>query len=380
MTDSQSVFTDQDHHWMSLAIKMATTARFWAKPNPNVGCVIVKDNQLLAKGCTQTPGNAHAEINALNQINHQANGATCYVTLEPCAHTGRTGPCANALVKAGVSKVIIACLDPNPLVSSKGVKILKDAGIEVLTGLLESTVNSQLNGFLTRMQTGKPLVTLKLGCSLDGNIALKNGESKWITSSNSRKDVQVHRALSGAILTSSNTVIADNPSMNVRQEEWPLKEHFANQPLKAVLDKSLNTSPDSKIYQDNAIVFYQPDLAPKNKQQAFIDKGVELIAISLNDSHLDNDLDRGLDINEVLIELGKREINDVWVECGAKLAGHLLINKHINTLILYQAPILLGASSINSMGFIIESMQDAVKLNRTEIRQIGCDTKMTYVF
>ncbi|MCJ8312744.1 MAG: bifunctional diaminohydroxyphosphoribosylaminopyrimidine deaminase/5-amino-6-(5-phosphoribosylamino)uracil reductase RibD [Pseudomonadales bacterium] len=270
---------------------------------------------------------------------------------------------------------MIACLDPNPLVAGKGVKILGDAGVEVVNGLLESQVQIQLAGFLTRMQTGKPKTTLKLGCSLDGNIALKNGESKWITSSDSRKDVQIHRALSGAILTSSNTVIADNPSMTVRQEEWPLAENFATQPLKAVLDKSLSTSPNSKIYQDNSIVFYNQDSAPKNKQQAFIDKGVELIPISLKDDTLGNNLD----INEVLIELGKREINDVWIECGAKLAGHLLANKHINTLILYQAPILLGANSINSMGFIINSMQDAVKLHRTEIRQIGCDTKMTYL-
>jgi len=372
MTDSKSVFTDQDHQWMSLAIDSANTARFWAKPNPNVGCVIVKNNQLLAKGCTQTPGNAHAEINALDQINHQAQDATCYVTLEPCAHTGRTGPCANALVEAKVKKVVIACLDPNPLVAGKGVKILKDAGIEVVSGLFESKVLAQLDGFLTRMKTGLPKATLKLGCSLDGNIALKNGESKWITSSDSRQDVQVHRALSGAILTTSNTVNADNPSMNVRKEEWPLAESFANQPLKAVLDKSLSTSVDAKIYKDNAIVFYNEDVAPKSNQQAFKDKGIELVSIALKDNNLH--------IKEALLELGNREINDVWIECGSKLAGNLLTNNHINTLILYQAPILLGANSINSMGFIINSMQDAVTLNRTELRQIGPDIKMTYTF
>ncbi|BCE00164.1 bifunctional diaminohydroxyphosphoribosylaminopyrimidine deaminase/5-amino-6-(5-phosphoribosylamino)uracil reductase RibD [Marinicellulosiphila megalodicopiae] len=373
--NSAPSFSKDDYKWMALAIQQANLARFWAKPNPNVGCVIVKDNQLLAKGCTQTPGHAHAEINALEQINFEATGTTCYVTLEPCAHTGRTGPCANALVKAGVSKVVIACLDSNPQVAGKGVSILQDAGIEVTWGLMAGEVTQQLAGFFSRMQTHKPWVTLKLACSLDGNIALKNGESKWITSSDSRRDVQVHRALSGCILTTSQTVIADNPSMNVRADEWPLEADFALQPLKAVLDASLKTSPTSTIYQNdtsNTLVFFNSNKTTDQRKQAFLDQGIELIETPIKNDQLD--------IESILIELGKREINDVWVECGATLAGHLIQNQLVDTFIMYQAPILLGANSINSMGFIIDHMPQAIKLQRSDIRQIGADVKMTFRF
>jgi len=371
MTNNNTDFQARDYKWMSLAIKCAHNARFISKPNPNVGCVIVKGDQLLATGHTQAPGSAHAEINALDKINHQAQGATCYVTLEPCAHTGKTGPCAHALVKSGVTKVVIACLDPNPLVAGKGIKILETAGIQVVSGLLKSDVNQQLSGFLTRMTHKKPQVTLKLACSLDGNIALKDGESKWITSPDSRKDVQIHRALSGAILTTSQTVIADNPSMTVRQQDWPLEAAFGTQPLKAVLDKSLRTPTSAKIYQDNAIVFYNRAYTSESRIQAFSSANIQLIEIST--------LNGQLNIKEALTELAKLEINDVWVECGAKLAGHLLQSQLINTFIMYQAPLLLGASSINSMGFLIDSMEHAIALHRTDVRQIGPDTKMTYI-
>ena len=230
-----------DIQYMQQAINLAKLGRFTTSPNPNVGCVIVKNNQVIGQGYHQKAGQGHAEVNALKQAGDNANGATAYVTLEPCSHYGRTPPCADGLITAGISRVVVAMMDPNPLVAGRGIEKLQCAGIQVDSGVLEQQANALNPGFIKRMQTNLPFVTVKLGVSLDGRTALENGVSQWITASDARVDVQQFRAQHCAILTGSGTVLKDNPSLNLRWQELGsvrdvINESQLRQPIRVVID------------------------------------------------------------------------------------------------------------------------------------------------
>lgn len=365
---------------MALAVQLAKRGQYTTSPNPNVGCVISNSaGEIVGQGWHQKAGTPHAEVHALKQAGSMAKGATAYVTLEPCSHFGRTPPCAEALVKAEVRRVVIAMEDPNPVVSGNGIKILKHAGIVVETGLLKSAAEQLNLGFIKRMSTGMPRVTVKLAATLDGKTALQNGLSQWITGPEARQDVQRHRAQSCAILSGSGTVMADNPFLNVRYKELNLApnvlaEENLRQPLRVILDGRNQLPPDLHL------------LKPVTKQAA----GEVLL---VNGKHSEHQFaehvsqwqapfnGNKLDLNAVMQELANRQINDIWVEAGAKLAGALLQNNFIDELILYQAPKLIGGSGQNLFDTLpIESMDKVHDLSWTDVRQVGKDLKMTAHF
>lgn len=327
-------FTALDQHYMARAIELASKGRFTTAPNPNVGSVIVRDGQIVGEGYHRQAGGPHAEVFALRQAEHLASGATCYVTLEPCSHYGRTGPCALALVNAGVKKVIVAMLDPNPLVAGRGIQILQDAGIEVQVGLLEDEARALNPGFLSRMERQKPYIRLKLATSLDGRIALANGKSQWISSAESRSDVQLMRAQAHAILSTATTVLADNARLTVRAEGLaipPLDGGSVRQPIRVILDRCLKLTGQELLFSQNGPIVLVHD---KQFKPTFEHPQVRFIALGADES--------GLNLNELMPVLAAEHINDLWVEAGAVLAGSLWQAGLVDELIVYQAPVLLG--------------------------------------
>lgn len=370
-----SQFSSQDATMMALAIQLAKKGRFTTTPNPNVGCVITdKQGNIVGQGWHQKAGTGHAEVHALAEAGSKAKDAIVYVTLEPCSHHGRTPPCAQALINAGVSKVILAMVDPNPLVSGNGLDALSGAGIEVAVGLLEDQAAQLNRGFIKRMRTGVPWVTVKLAASLDGKTALANGTSQWITGADARQDVQRHRAKSCAILAGSGTVLADNPSLNVRYDELgllteQLSQNQVRQPLKVIIDGRGQILPDLKLFN------LEGEVLLVNAQQNPHDFSAQVATTHQWQAPVVNGK---LDLQAMLIELGKLQLNHIWVEAGAKLAGALLENKLIDELILYQAPKLLGDKGRDL--FVLEQltrMEQAYEFSWQDIRQVGVDLKLT---
>ena len=306
-------FTQQDTECMSLALKLSEQGRASVGANPMVGCVITRDDEIIAEDFHRQYGEGHAEINALKQINHEANNTSLYVTLEPCSHLGKTPPCADALIKAGVKKVIIAMLDPNPLVSGRGVKMLQDANIQVEVGLLKDEASELNRGFVKRMRTGMPFVTSKIAMSLDGRTAMKNGESKWITSDAARKDVHKLRSENQAIMTGSGTIINDNPMMTVRLNE------IDSNPLRVVIDSNnLITNKSLNIFSSNTGT---------------------LVLNSNNSKTLSNGK---LDLQSALTKLGEMGVNNLLLEAGSGLNGAMLEADLVDEFIIYTAPLILG--------------------------------------
>ncbi|MDC9726552.1 MAG: bifunctional diaminohydroxyphosphoribosylaminopyrimidine deaminase/5-amino-6-(5-phosphoribosylamino)uracil reductase RibD [Candidatus Thioglobus sp.] len=333
---------------MGLALKLARQGMHGVGANPMVGCVIEKDGDIIAKGYHQTFGQAHAEINALEQINHQANDATLYVTLEPCSHQGKTPPCAQAIIDSGAKKVIIAMLDPNPLVSGQGVAMLETAGIEVELGLLEDQAVMLNRGFIKRMTTKRPFVTCKIAMSLDGKTSMQSGQSKWITDKNAREDVQRLRASNQAIMTGSGTVLADNPSMTVRSTELNVS------PIRVVVDGKHQVTDQSLNIFSTA-----------TPTQIF------------NTDNTNLNQSGKLDLNHILLQLGEQGVNSVLLEAGPGLIGAMIENALIDELIIYTAPTLLG-SNANSMATLpIDNMQDQIKLSISDLRLVGNDIRIT---
>ncbi len=364
-----------DYQHMSRALQLARRGLYSTDPNPRVGCVIVKDDVVLSEGWHQKAGQPHAEIEALNnakqnQTLDNVSGATCYVTLEPCAHHGRTPPCTESLINAGIKKVIAATIDPNPLVAGKGIQQLKEAGIETASGLMEAQAGELNPGFAMRMQQGRPFVRCKLAMSLDGKTALHNGESKWISSPESRMDVQKLRARSSAIMTGIGTVIADDPSMNVRLSESEDWAKHGRQPLRVILDSDLEISPEAKILNvtGQAIIFHQSD--NKGRIEKLENKGAELVTIEAA---------RGSAfLKQVLNYLAmEKEINEILLETGSTLAGEMLQAGFIDELIIYIAPALLGqdAKSLFQLP-VIEDMSDRISLDISDVRSIGKDIRI----
>jgi diaminohydroxyphosphoribosylaminopyrimidine deaminase/5-amino-6-(5-phosphoribosylamino)uracil reductase len=341
-------FSINDTQNMDLALKLARLGIHGVGANPIVGCVIEKDGKIIATGYHKTFGQAHAEINALDEINHQAQGATLYVTLEPCAHQGKTPPCVQAIINSGVKKVIISTLDPNPLVSGKGVDMLKNTGIEVLSGLLEYQACEQNRGFIKRMKTGLPFVTCKIAMSLDGKTSMSSGESKWITSDSARVDVQKLRSKHQAIMTGSGTILADNPLMTVRLE------HLNTTPLRVVIDGKDKVT-------DKALNIFSKD-APT---QVFNSKNTKL-----------NRLEK-LDLQDILTQLGTQDINSVLLEAGPGLVGAMIEENLIDEFVIYTAPILMGSDANSMANLNITNMGDKINLNISDIRMVGSDIRTT---
>lgn len=363
-------FTELDHHYMARAIELASKGRFTTAPNPNVGSVIVRDGEIVGEGYHRQAGGPHAEVFALRQAEHFASGATCYVTLEPCSHYGRTGPCALALVNAGVKKVIVAMLDPNPLVAGRGIQILQEAGIEVQVGLLEEQARALNPGFLSRMERQKPYIRLKLATSLDGRIALSNGKSQWISSAQSRSDVQLMRAQAHAILSTATTVLTDNARLTVRSEGLAipsLDDGSVRQPIRVILDRSLKLTGQELLFSQNGPIVLVHD---KQFKPAFEHPLVRFIALDADES--------GLNLDELMTVLAAENINDLWVEAGAVLAGSLWQAGLVDELIVYQAPVLLGdkAKAMLQLPDYSE-LCEAQHFVWTSVETLGPDLKLT---
>jgi diaminohydroxyphosphoribosylaminopyrimidine deaminase/5-amino-6-(5-phosphoribosylamino)uracil reductase len=355
--------------YMQRAIRLAKKGQYTTDPNPSVGCVIVKQGEIIGEGWHQRAGEAHAEVNALAQAGDDAQGATAYVTLEPCSHTGKTPPCAEALINAGVKRVIVAMKDPNPLVAGDGLKKLQDAGIEVDSGLLESQARDLNPGFIKRMEAGRPYVRVKMAMSLDGRTAMASGESQWISSAASREDVQRMRAKSSAILTGIDTVLADDPSMNVRlsADELGLKpDQAVRQPKRIVLDSRFRMPANANIFTvEGECYVYTTVNMEACKSYPFI--------IETCDSH-----DGKIDLQHLMDDLAKKEINLLHVEAGSVLCGALLKNDLVDEIIIYMAPHIMGDDAKGLFHLPgLEKMEDRISLSIIDVRFIGTDVRIT---
>lgn len=350
-----------DTRWMARALELAARGKATTHPNPRVGCVLVRDGEVVGEGWHVRAGEPHAEVHALRAAGERARGATAYVTLEPCAHHGRTPPCAEALVAAGVARVVAAVADPFPQVAGRGLAQLRAAGIATEVGVLEPEARALNRGFLSRVERGRPFVALKLAMSLDGRTAMASGESRWITGEAARADVHRLRAEAGAVLSTSETVLADDPELTVRgagSEGW-------RQPDRVLLDQRGRIPDGAKVWRAGARRFHftsatLPALA-----------GVERIAVPA-------DADGRASLSTVLKSLAEREVNELLVECGPRLAGALLKEKLVDELIVYTAPKLLGDAArplVTLPG--LDRLADHIGLEFTAAERIGADLRIT---
>ncbi|MBR9875982.1 MAG: bifunctional diaminohydroxyphosphoribosylaminopyrimidine deaminase/5-amino-6-(5-phosphoribosylamino)uracil reductase RibD [Vibrionaceae bacterium] len=360
----QITFSSQDFSMMSRAVSLAKRGIYTTAPNPNVGCVIVRDGQIVGEGFHLRAGEPHAEVHALRMAEGKAEGATAYVTLEPCSHHGRTPPCAEGLIKAKVARVVCAMQDPNPKVAGRGIQMLRDAGIEVQVGLLESDALELNRGFIKFMQTGMPFIQLKMAASLDGQTALSNGHSQWITSPQARQDVQRYRAMSGGILSTSKTVIEDNASLNVRWDDLPqiiraqYQPEEVRQPARIILDRQCQLTDDLKLFNTNGeriIVSKDGDIVPQLNEAGQIDLATTLKTVA-----------------------NQHQVNHLWVEAGATLASALIQANLVDELIVYLAPKLMGSDGRGLIGALgLTSMDQVIDLNITDARMVGVDIRIT---
>lgn len=359
-----------DQTYMARAIQLAQQGLYTTQPNPRVGCVIVKEGQIVGEGFHARAGQAHAEVVALAQAGQQAEGATAYVTLEPCAHFGRTPPCANALVAAKVARVVMASLDSNPLVAGKGQAILESAGIQTTVGVLENQAKALNKGFFRRMQGGLPYVRLKMAASLDGRTAMQSGESKWITGHEARRDVQKLRAQSGAVITGIGTVLADNPSLTVRPDEW-LDWHYGDvvQLLRVVFDSQLATPIDAQLLSTQGVIIVTEQSLEHPKAIVLQAKGVEIWSFASREGVL----------QQTLVKLAERGVNEVLVEAGANLAGAFIQAKLVDELIVYLAPTLLGSDARPMFNLPLSQMAEQYRLQQTDLTMIGQDIRLTFL-
>ncbi|WP_164996132.1 bifunctional diaminohydroxyphosphoribosylaminopyrimidine deaminase/5-amino-6-(5-phosphoribosylamino)uracil reductase RibD [Proteus alimentorum] len=362
-----------DEHYMRRAIELAALGRFTTSPNPNVGCVIVKEGEIIGEGYHHHAGGPHAEVNALKMAGDKAKGATAYVTLEPCSHFGKTPPCADALINAGIKRVVAAMQDPNPQVAGRGLHKLLSAGIDVSHGVLMQEAEKLNVGFFKRMRTGFPYIQLKLGASLDGKTALASGESQWITSKASRRDVQNFRAQASAILTTSATVLADNPSMNVRWDELSdeikalYPEETLRQPIRIVADSQNRVTKNHKITQIEGECWLARTKSQPNDWQG----NVSEILLPTNGKN------SGVDLVLLMMQLGKRNINTVWVESGAHFAGALLEAGLVDELIIYIAPKILGNDARGLFALSpLSSLSEAPEFTVDSLQKIGSDIRV----
>lgn len=363
---SDMLFSEDDHAKMALALQVAKRGQRTASPNPSVGCVIAKAGQVISAGWTQAPGQAHAEVDALKKAGSAAQGATAYVTLEPCCTQGRTGPCTQALMDAGIRRVVFATLDPNPSVDGAGAAALRAAGIVVQQGLMADQAARLIEGFSARMQRGRPWLTLKLGMSLDGATAMSSGESQWITGKAARADVQSLRARADAILTGIGTVIADNPSLTVRDARYG---EGVTQPMRVILDSALRMPLAAHVLRDDAVRLIVGS-QPTSAALAHTSTGAEYLCVDrAND---------GLHLPTILQALAKREVNHVLAECGRTLAGGLVAAGLVDRFVFYVAPRLLGSETrglLDTPAWL--ALEQGQSLRIEDIRQVGDDIRIT---
>lgn len=356
-----SGFSASDHEMMARALRLAERGAYTTKPNPMVGCVIARGGEVVGEGWHRRQGEPHAEVLALEAAGEGARGATAYVTLEPCAHAGHTGPCADALVAAGVSRVVAAMRDPFPQVDGKGFERLQAAGIETASGLMEAQARELNVGFISRIERGRPWVRVKLAMSLDGRTALASGESKWITGEAARLDVHRWRARAGAILAGAGTILTDDPQLTVRLgDDTPFVP-----PVRVVLDPGLATIARGRVREGDAPTLYlhAPDVKPPRDMTA------PRAAVPIHNGLLD--------LRAVLQVLVERGVNEVHVETGATLAGALLSAGLVDELLLYVAPVLLGDNARPLFGGLkIEDMAHRYCLRAAETRKIGDDLRI----
>ncbi len=363
--------------FMARALRLAERGLFSTDPNPRVGCVLVRDGQIIAEAWHERAGEPHAEPLALRQAGARARGATVYVTLEPCCHRGRTPPCTEALIEAGVARVIAAMPDPNPCVSGQGLERLRSAGIAVEVGLMQAQSEALNPGFSRRMRTGLPWVRCKLAMSLDGRTSMASGESRWITSDAARADVQRLRARSSAILTGIGTVLADDPALNVRVDPQtgraPAIGALPRQPLRVVLDSQLRLPPDARLLTQPGQVLVMTAVSPGHPHWSSLEAaGAEVLTAS--PSHTDQ-----IDLGWALRELGQRECNELLIEAGPHLAGSALRGGWIDELWVYLAPHLMGDGARGLLHLPgLERMDQRVGLELHDVRQIGPDLRLCW--
>jgi diaminohydroxyphosphoribosylaminopyrimidine deaminase/5-amino-6-(5-phosphoribosylamino)uracil reductase len=363
-----------DRAYMARAVQLAELGRFTTDPNPRVGCLIVRDGVVVGEGWHRRAGEPHAERHALTEAGERARGATAYVTLEPCCHQGRTPPCTDGLLDAGIARVVCAMVDPNPLVAGRGLRLLVEAGVQVETGLLEADARALNPGFIKRMEQGRPYVRCKLAGSLDGRTAMASGESRWITGEPARRDVQRLRAGSSAILTGVGTLLTDDPSLNVRLTAADLPGMMPGesirQPLRVVLDSRWRTSTSARILRVPGTTLIVGAVDDARRM-------VELEAAG-SDVHLGAARSGRVDLVALMSELARREINEVLLETGPTLAGAALAAGLVDEILLYLAPHLMGDAARGLFHLPgLDRMKDRIALDILEVRAVGRDWRIT---
>ena len=372
--------TQNHEYWMAKAIKLAQKGLYSTHPNPRVGCVIVKDGELLGQGYHVRAGEGHAEVNALadakSRGNYDFTGATAYVTLEPCSHHGKTPPCADALIKVGIACLVYGMQDPNPEVAGNGLKRIAKADIEVVGPVLKAQCEALNPGFIKRMREGLPFIRVKLAISVDGRTAMESGESQWITGPDARQDVQRLRAQSDAIVTGIGSVLADNPSMTVRidNNDQPVDATTVRQPLRVVMDTALSILPDAKVLfpTQQSCVFCVEEEIESEHLDLLQERGVTVRFANRGE-------DGRLDLLTTMEQLADDGINEVLVETGAELAGGFLQAGLVDEIVVYMAPKLLGSTARPMFQLPLDTMEEAVDLELKSVHQIGQDLRLVYV-
>jgi len=355
-------FSPSDFVFMAQALRLAERGLFTTTPNPRVGCVLVKHGKIVGEGWHEKAGRAHAEVVALQAAGTSANGATAYVTLEPCSHFGKTPPCADALIKAGIKRVIAAMQDPNPLVAGQGMEKLRIAGIEVGAGFLENDARELNIGFITRMMSGRPWVRTKIAASLDGKTALANGVSQWITGEDARRDGHRLRARSCAMLTGVGTILEDNPQLDVRFIQT------ARQPARVIVDSQLRTPLDARILRSAGTIIATIS-ADAEKTRQLRDVGADVIRLPESQGKID--------LVALMQALGQRGYNEVTVEAGANLNASLLRLGLLDEIYLYQAPTILGDAARGLFALPeLKDLSEKIELQIRDARMIGADLRI----
>lgn len=360
-----------DVHYMARALELARKGLYSTHPNPRVGCVIVREGRIVGEGWHARAGEPHAEVHALRQAGELARGATAYVTLEPCSHQGRTPSCADALIEAGLTRVVAAMQDPNPEVSGRGLLRLMNAGIGVQCGVLESEARALNKGFLKRMETGLPYVRVKMAMSLDGRTAMASGESQWITGPEARSAVQRLRAQSSVVLSGADTVLADKARLTVRPDELGLDAELtalaaARAPLRVLIDGRLRVPLDAPFFQaGSALVVTCAAASARGRYQ---EEGHEMLALADSAGHVD--------LRRLMGELAARGVNEVLVEAGPRLAGAFARLGLVDEFQLFIAGKFLGSSARPLLDLPLAQMSEALELNIVEMRAVGNDWRV----
>jgi len=348
---------------MARALQLAQRGLCTTMPNPRVGCVIVKDGEIIGEGWHERTGETHAEVNALKAAGDKTKDATLYVTLEPCCHSGRTPPCTDAAIAAGIKRVVSAMTDPNPKVAGQGLAQLEKNNIKVANGCCEGDAKAINPGFINRMQTGRPWVRVKSAASLDGKTAMASGESKWITGTAARADVAQWRARSCAVVTGINTVLADDPGLTARIDG------LERQPLRVVLDSQLRTPENAKLFDQSGEVLIVTTINDSLQHKKFSTSNAEILAVEEEEGKIA--------LSNLLVELGRRKINEVLVESGALLAGAFAQQGLVDEFVIYLAPRLLGDDGRGMLNLPrITQLNETINLEISSVRQIGDDLRI----